>query len=103
LDANILGLIREKGCSLCIANSDENPANKTISTAPCRYLRLRRSDYTDSDLLQWMENILSQKWEKAFVFFKHEEDARGPEFALLFHDLLLSDSESGRGHTPRMK
>jgi hypothetical protein len=36
-----------------------------------------------------MENILSQKWEKAFVFFKHEEEARGPEFTLLFHKFVV--------------
>ena len=52
-------------------------------------MRLRRSDYTDGDLSRWIEKILSQKWEKAFVFFKHEEEARGPEFALLFHELAL--------------
>ena len=33
---------------------------------------------------QWLERILSQKWEKAFVFFKHEEEAKGPEMAIRF-------------------
>jgi len=52
------------------------------------YLRLRRSDYTDADLTQWLERILAQKWEKAFVFFKHEEDdATGPEMAMRFREL----------------
>jgi uncharacterized protein YecE (DUF72 family) len=85
-DAGILDLLRAKGCSLCHADADESPTDKIISTAPWGYLRLRRSDYADADLSQWMENILSQKWERAFVFFKHEEEAKGPEMALLFRE-----------------
>jgi uncharacterized protein YecE (DUF72 family) len=84
LDADILDLLRGRGYSLCIADSDENPADEIISTAPWGYLRLRRSDYTDADLSPWLEKILAQKWEKAFVFFKHEEEAKGPEMAIRF-------------------
>ncbi len=90
LDVEILDLLRERGCSLCIADADENPTNEIINTAPWGYLRLRRSDYTDADLSQWMERILSQKWERAFVFFKHGEEAKGPEMALRFRELADS-------------
>ncbi len=95
----ILDLLRERGCSLCIADTDENPANEIIATAPWGYLRLRRSDYTDADLSQWMERILSQKWERAFVFFKHEEEAKGPEMAIRFHEL----TDVSRGTKSRQK
>ena len=89
LDAGTPDLLREHGCSLCIADSEENPTDKIFSTAPWGYLRLRRSDYTDAELSQWMERILSQKWQKAFVFFKHEEEAKkGPEMAIRFHELI---------------
>jgi len=87
LGSEILDLLRERGCSLCIADTDENPAIEIISTAPWGYLRLRRPDYTDADLSQWLKRILSQKWEKAFVFFKHEEDAIGAEMAIRFREL----------------
>ena len=91
LDAGILELLRKKGCSLCIEDTDEGPANEIISTAPWGYLRLRRSAYTEADLSQWLERILAQEWERAFVFFKHEEEATGPvtgpEMALRFHEL----------------
>ena len=95
LDGEILDLLRERESSLCIADADENPTNEIIGTAPWGYLRLRRSDYTDADLSQWLERILSQKWEKAFVFFKHEEDdakgpATGPEMAVRFRELADS-------------
>jgi|SRR5208283_3068656 len=88
LDVQILDLMRDRGCSLCTSD-DENPANEIVRTGPWGYLRLRRSDYTDADLSQWMEKILSQDWDKAFVFFKHEEDA-GPEMALSFQKLADS-------------
>jgi uncharacterized protein YecE (DUF72 family) len=93
LDGDILKILRERGCSLCTADADEDPTNDIISTAPWGYLRLRRPYYTDADLSQWMERILSQKWEKAFVFFKHEEGEgakNGPEMAIRFHELTRS-------------
>ncbi len=90
LDDQILDLLRKNGASLCIADTDENPAHEIIRMAPWGYLRLRRSDYTDADLSQWMEKILSQKWEKAFVFFKHEDEAGGAEMAMRFQELIDS-------------
>jgi len=93
LGSEILDLLRERGCSLCIADTDENPATEIISTAPWGYLRLRRPDYTDADLSQWLERISSQKWEKAFVFFKHEEGAIGAEMAIRFRELADSGAK----------
>ncbi|RPI35605.1 MAG: DUF72 domain-containing protein [Nitrospiraceae bacterium] len=90
LNAELLELLHKRGCSLCIADTDENPANEIISTATWGYLRLRRSNYTDANLSQWMERIRSQKWEKTFVFFKHEEEAKGPEMAMRFQELAGS-------------
>jgi uncharacterized protein YecE (DUF72 family) len=101
LNDEILDLLRERGSSLCIADADENPANEIIRTASWGYLRLRRSDYTDADLSQWLERILSQKWERVFVFFKHEEDdakgpATGPEMAVRFRELADSRAKKSR-------
>jgi uncharacterized protein YecE (DUF72 family) len=93
LDAKIFDLLRGRGCSLCIADANENPATEIINTAPWGYLRLRRSDYTDADLSQWLEKILVQKWEKAFVFFKHEEEAKGAEMAIRFREFTDSRGE----------
>ncbi len=83
----ILDLLRAKGCSLCTADTDEKPADEIVSTASWGYLRLRRSDYTEADLSRWLDRILAQKWERAFVFFKHEEEAKGPELARRFREL----------------
>lgn len=87
---DILDLLRSRDCSLCTADWDEHPAGDIISTAPWGYLRLRRSDYTDDDLEMWLERVLAQQWEKAFVFFKHEEGAKGPELARRFQELADS-------------
>jgi uncharacterized protein YecE (DUF72 family) len=95
-DVKILDLLRERGCSLCIADTDENPTDEIISTAPWGYLRLRRSDYTDADLSQWVEKIFSQKWEKAFVFFKHEEEAKAPKMAIRFREFADSTERKFR-------
>jgi uncharacterized protein YecE (DUF72 family) len=89
LDDGTLDLLRDKKCSLCIADADDAPSKGIISTAPWGYLRLRRSDYTDDDLSRWAEQVLAQQWEKAFVFFKHEgEDAKGPLQAVRFQEIV---------------
>jgi uncharacterized protein YecE (DUF72 family) len=89
LDEGTYELLRGKKCSLCIADADDAPAEEIVSTAPWGYLRLRRSDYTDADLSDWAEKILAQRWERAFVFFKHEgEGAKGPLQAMRFQELV---------------
>lgn len=100
LDAGMPDLLRKKGCSLCMEDTDENPVNEIISTATWGYLRLRRSEYTEEGLSEWAERILSQKWERAFVFFKHEDGARGAEMALRFQELI---GARGKSRTETMK
>lgn len=87
LNDEILSLLRDGEHSLCIADTDENPKEKIISTAKWGYFRLRRSDYEDADLAQWRKRIGSEKWKQAFVFFEHEDKARGPELAIRFREL----------------
>jgi uncharacterized protein YecE (DUF72 family) len=103
INGEILDLLRGKGCGLCIADADEKPAQEIISTAPWGYLRLRRSDYTGADLAQWAERLLSQKWERAFVFFKHEDGAKGPEMAMRFQELIDARLNGKKIATEEMK
>jgi len=44
----------------------------------------RMCRYKDDDLAQWLARILDRQWTRVFVFFKHEEEARGPELAMRF-------------------
>ena len=57
-----------------------------VRTAPFTYFRLRRLDYDEPALRKWAE-IVKQSGE-AFVYFKHEDEARGPAFAKAFLPLL---------------
>ncbi len=86
----VFGLLADKRCSLCIADTDERPAEEIATTANWGYLRLRRSDYTDENLLKWAERILALQWETTYVFFKHEDGARGPEQAMTLLERITS-------------
>ena len=87
LEAGVTDLMRDRRCSLCTADTDENPAGEIVSTTSWGYLRLRRPGYKDADLTKWAKRIRSQQWERAFVFFKHEEEAMGPKLAFRFQEI----------------
>jgi len=83
----VLAMLSKKACSFCMTDTDEHPAGDIVRTASWGYLRLRRPDYTDTDLTKWLQQIRLQKWESVFVFFKHEDSAKGPELAARFEKL----------------
>jgi uncharacterized protein YecE (DUF72 family) len=99
LDAGMPELLRARGHSLCVADTDESPAVEIVGTAPWGYLRLRRAEYTAAELARWLERIRGERWERAFVFFKHEEEetrqAAGPDLALRFRALADAGKKSG--------
>ena len=80
-DPDVVSLLRERGAALCQADTDDEPVGDIVSTAPWGYLRLRRTNYAEGDIAAWAEKIRGQAWTDAFVFLKHEDEARGPEFA----------------------
>lgn len=84
---DVLSALRDAGVALCIAE-DEERSTPAIATAGFGYLRLRRPDYDVAALARWAERVRSCPWTEAFVFFKHEEEARGPEYALRFGQLV---------------
>jgi uncharacterized protein YecE (DUF72 family) len=51
-----------------------------VRTAPFAYLRLRRLDYDAAALSKWADFVKAQP-DEAFVYFKHEDAAKGPGFA----------------------
>jgi uncharacterized protein YecE (DUF72 family) len=53
-------------------------------TADWAYLRLRKVDYTDADLVTWLERLRTGRLESAHVYFKHEDGATGPKLAAKF-------------------
>jgi hypothetical protein len=80
--------------ALCIVD-DEEGGTPFEATAGWGYLRLRRGAYSAKDLEDWADRITAQPWERAFPFFKHEEDGgKGPLIALEMRRLL--DGREGR-------
>ena len=69
---------------------DEAQSPPFVPTAPFGYLRLRRSDYLETQLGAWAERIRETRWDEAYAFFKHEQ--RGPQFAGQLHRLTVGDS-----------
>jgi uncharacterized protein YecE (DUF72 family) len=83
----VLAALADAGAALCAAETDEvQPL--LVTTAAFGYLRLRRASYGPAELGRWAERILAQPWREALVFFKHEDVARGPAFALALRELL---------------
>jgi uncharacterized protein YecE (DUF72 family) len=79
-DEEVYAALREARAALCVAE-DENLATPLVPTTSWGYLRLRRQDYGPDSLTEWRDRILAQPWSETFVFFKHEDEARGPLFA----------------------
>jgi uncharacterized protein YecE (DUF72 family) len=79
-DEEVYAALREARAALCVAE-DENLATPLVPTTGWGYLRLRRQDYGPDSLTEWRDRILAQPWSETFVFFKHEDEARGPLFA----------------------
>ena len=87
-DDEVFAALHAHNCALCAAETDDNENSNVISTAKWGYVRLRRSEYSRADLLQWKEKIFSQQWDHAYVFFKPEDEGIGPKLAAEFIDLI---------------
>jgi uncharacterized protein YecE (DUF72 family) len=85
-DEEVYAALREKGVALCAADTDESgdAGAPIVPTASWGYLRLRRAEYDDVGLRTWIERVHAQPWERAFVFFKHEDAGKGPAMAARF-------------------
>jgi uncharacterized protein YecE (DUF72 family) len=83
-DDEVYAALAERGASLCIAESGEETDAPLVATARWGYLRLRREDYDDAVLASWCERVGAQAWERAYVFFKHEDAGAGPRLAAEF-------------------
>ena len=85
-DDEVFGLLRDHGAALCLADADDLEV-PVVATAAWGCLRLRRPDYDDTALKTWVKRVRQQDWQDAFVFFKHEDDGKGPQLAQRFLEL----------------
>lgn len=87
-DDDVLALLRSQNRALCVSDTDDMPVNHIDKTADWGYLRLRRVNYSESDLQDWITRMRAQEWKTTFVFFKHEDEGTGPKLAAHFVSIL---------------
>ena len=81
-DDAVFDLLRGKNAALCISDS-EALTTPPVVTADFGYFRLRDEGYKRADLQRWGALILASggAWKDTFVYFKHEDEGKGPAFA----------------------
>jgi uncharacterized protein YecE (DUF72 family) len=74
---------------LCVADS-ETMATPVVVTADYAYFRLRDEGYTPADIERWAQALRDRTahCSDVYVYFKHEEAGKGPQFARLLLDAL---------------
>lgn len=80
-DDEVFSLLRERNFAWVVADTDKAPSDGIIATADWGYLRLRRAAYSDADLAVWRDRFGKTQWQRALVFFKHEDEAAAPQLA----------------------
>ena len=83
-EEDVFEALRAKNCALNFSEMADDAEIRLVSTANWGYLRLRRMDYDDKALKEWLKRIEAQEWEKVYVFFKHEDEGAGPKLAARF-------------------
>ncbi|MBI3047901.1 MAG: DUF72 domain-containing protein [Acidobacteria bacterium] len=88
-DEEIYACLRARNLALCVADSERLSTPVTI-TADYAYFRLRDEGYTPSDIERWAQVIRRETAHSGdvFVYFKHEESGKGPEFGRLLMEYL---------------
>jgi uncharacterized protein YecE (DUF72 family) len=86
-DEEVFDLLRDHRAALCVADADDDLDVPLAATADWGYLRLRRADYGDEGLKEWVKRVQGQDWRDVFVFFKHEDEGKGPRLAERYMEL----------------
>ena len=86
-DEDVFELLKKHKAALCVAEADNELKLPFVATTDWGYLRLRREDYSDAELNGWVKKVQKQNWSDAFIYFRHEDTAKGPRFAKRFVEL----------------
>jgi uncharacterized protein YecE (DUF72 family) len=87
-EPDVFDILRARNLALCVADSEKlhTPVQMTADYA---YFRLRDEGYQQADLERWATTIKTLDGVgDAFVYFKHEEQGLGPDFAKRLEALL---------------
>jgi len=85
-DEDVYDVLRSHGAMLCVTDSDEGDT-PFVATADRGYVRLRRTHYDDSELLDWARRIAAKALLQTYVYFMHEDEALGTRFARRLNEL----------------
>jgi uncharacterized protein YecE (DUF72 family) len=92
-EADVFEALRSRNLALCIADS-EKMSTPVEMTADYGYFRLRDEGYRQEDIERWAGIVGNLPVTDAFVYFKHEEQGLGPEFARRFIAAVGGESPS---------
>jgi uncharacterized protein YecE (DUF72 family) len=89
LDDAVYQRLQARNLALCIADTGDK-TTPMVETADYGYFRLRDEGYQAADIARWASEITSHasRWREAFVYFKHEDEGKGPEFGQALMRLL---------------
>jgi uncharacterized protein YecE (DUF72 family) len=93
MDGEVFERLRSRNLALCVADSEKFSTPVEI-TASYGYFRLRDEGYTPQDLQRWAQVIhdSTSACDDVFIYFKHEEAGKGPQFARLLLQALSAIS-----------
>lgn len=94
-DDRVYDLLRARGVALVAVDEDESegPGSPLVPTASWGYARLRRSQYGENALQEWVSRLRQQPWSDAYVFLKHEDGSpNGPDAAARIQEILTQIS-----------
>jgi uncharacterized protein YecE (DUF72 family) len=91
LSDEVYARLKAKNLALCVADSEKLSTPVEI-TADYGYFRLRDEGYTPDDIARWAQTIHDRTsgCTDVFVYFKHEEAGKGPQFARLLLEALAA-------------
>jgi len=90
---DVFSALRGANCAFCIGDSEKiHPP--IVFTAKHAYFRLRDEGYGPTDIKRWAQEVrkASASTSDIYVYFKHEEEGLGPEFARQLVQLLQKDA-----------
>ena len=78
-DEKVYAALRKHGAAWVTADNDGGAPPELPATTSWAYLRLRAPEYAPETLREWKTRCAD--FDRAFVYFKHEDGAAGPAFA----------------------
>ncbi len=76
-DETVYDALKSADAALCLSERDDDAPPPRVETASWGYVRLRLETYSEAELAQWAQRLLSSAWQRIHVYFMHEPTAPG--------------------------